>query len=316
MEYLLQNFRNTIPQQEMHEEVPRQPTLITAFVSHATRAIVNPSNHAYPLIMRFLLQRPQLDVKNVPLFFDLLLSYSEDRRWERGWILKLLRDGVKSSLDWQMMKRRHNWDVLATLYESSTDDTAIKTLIEEVALTLTSNPATATNLVTSKPFLMWINQQFAITKIGSRSLKNFLEVISNIIKNGDIAAIDYSSRGVWRSEVYSIANLATKYNDVECLRLSSEILHSLSNLPMAEKYNNNILLGAVEVLLKNLVIAVSRPGYDVDENYKSTLKNLGLVYAAVQPKDTHCWIKLISRLLATGDEDYYNMVIGQLHNYL
>ncbi|TIB66612.1 hypothetical protein E3P77_02195 [Wallemia ichthyophaga] len=321
LEYLLQNFRNTIPQHEMHEEVPRQPTLITAFVSHATRAIVNPSNHAYPLIMRFLLQRPQLDVKNVPLFFDLLLSYGEDRRWERGWILKLLRDGVKSSYDWLMMKRRHNWDVLATLYESSTDDIAIKTLIEEVALTLTSNPATATNIVTSKPFLMWINQQFAITKVGSRSLKNFLKVVSNIIKNGDISAMDYSSRGVWRSEVFSIVNLATKYNDIECLRLSSEIFHSLTNLPMSEKYRDIISSGSVEALFKNLVTAVSRAGYDIDENYRTTLKNLGLVFAAVKTndthsKDTHGWIQLISRILATGDDNYYNMVLGQLHNYL
>ena len=113
-----------------------------------------------------------------------------------------------------MMKRRHNWDVLATLYESSNDDSSIRTLIEEIALTLTTNPSTATNLVCSKPILMWINQQFAITKLGSKSLQNFLNVALQILKNGDVNAIDHATRGVWRSEVLSIANLSTKYANI------------------------------------------------------------------------------------------------------
>ncbi|TIB90209.1 hypothetical protein E3Q19_02816 [Wallemia mellicola] len=319
LEYLLQNFRNTIPPHEMHEEVPRSSTLITVFVAHATRAIVNPTTHAYPLIMRFLLQRPYMDVKNVPLFFDLLLSYNEDRKWERGWILRFVRDAVKSSDDWRMMKRRHNWDVLATLYESSNDDSSIRTLIEEIALTLTTNPSTATNLVCSKPILMWINQQFAITKLGNKSLQNFLNVALQILKNGDINAIDHATRGVWRSEVLSIANLSTKYANITCLKLSSEIIWRLSRLDKLDRYPDTITPVSFNVVLQNLITSVSNADYEADEMYKETLKYLGLVYSSVPATSDNIkngWIQLTSRLLATGDEEYYNMVLGQLHGFL
>lgn len=97
--YVLDHFRNVIPPYHPSEpnSIPRLSTFITLFTSYATRAIVNPSNLAFPLISRFLLQRPQFDTNNVPMFFDLLFSHDEDRRWERAWILKFVRDGVKSS---------------------------------------------------------------------------------------------------------------------------------------------------------------------------------------------------------------------------
>ncbi|RYF70536.1 MAG: hypothetical protein EOO39_15550, partial [Cytophagaceae bacterium] len=40
---------------------------------------------------------------------------------ERTWIIRLLRDGMKSETDWRLLKRRHTWSLLATLYQSSLD---------------------------------------------------------------------------------------------------------------------------------------------------------------------------------------------------
>ena len=52
-----------------------------------------------------------------------MLYNSSDDEWkkERTWIIKFLADGMVGSEDWKVLKRRHTWDLLASLFQSESD---------------------------------------------------------------------------------------------------------------------------------------------------------------------------------------------------
>lgn len=100
---------------------PRLPSLSALFVAHALRSLASPSSFLYPLSSRFLLQRPVLDIGDVPLLYSSLYSSSDNARRERGWLLRLLRDGTRSASDIRILKRRHVPSLLATLIHASND---------------------------------------------------------------------------------------------------------------------------------------------------------------------------------------------------
>jgi nucleolar pre-ribosomal-associated protein 1 len=81
---------------------------------------------------RFLLQRPELDTSDVPMLYNMLYSSSDDWKKERGWIIRFLSDGMMSSEDWRVLKRRHTWDLLASLFQSSEGDRTLRKGIFEV----------------------------------------------------------------------------------------------------------------------------------------------------------------------------------------
>jgi nucleolar pre-ribosomal-associated protein 1 len=115
-------------------QTPRLPTYTTLFFAHALRAIYDPAAFTYPLISKFLLQRPEFDQRDVPMFYATLFSASDDWKKERGWILRYLANGMLSTTDWRVLKRRHVWDLLATMYQSSRNDKGLCTSILKVSL--------------------------------------------------------------------------------------------------------------------------------------------------------------------------------------
>jgi nucleolar pre-ribosomal-associated protein 1 len=102
--YTLRLIRHVLPSPDTDDTVDaarphdtaRLPTLTSLFIAHALRAIANPGHFLYPLTSRFLLQRPTFDAYDVPMLFGMLYSYSDEFKRERGWIIRLLRDGVRS----------------------------------------------------------------------------------------------------------------------------------------------------------------------------------------------------------------------------
>ena len=81
---------------------------------------------------RFLLQRPVLDIRDVPMFYELFFSTSENFKKERVWMLRLLSNSVACFDDYQVLKRRHVWDILCSFYHSCISDDYERKLILEV----------------------------------------------------------------------------------------------------------------------------------------------------------------------------------------
>lgn len=67
------------------------------------------------------------------MLFSMLYSSSDEWKKERGWIIRMLADGMVSTADWRVLKRRHTWDLLASLFQSSQKDKALRAGILEVS---------------------------------------------------------------------------------------------------------------------------------------------------------------------------------------
>lgn len=83
---------------------------------------------------RFLMQRPTLDTTDVPMLYNMLYSSSDNWKKERGWIIRFLSDGMHSTDDWRVFKRRHTWDLLASMFQSTDHDRPLRRGVFEVCL--------------------------------------------------------------------------------------------------------------------------------------------------------------------------------------
>ena len=96
----------------------RIPCLISLFVAQSLMILSKPESHLYPQINRFLLQRPCLDLGDIPLFYNFLYSGSLHFKQERHWMLNLLTEGLVDSTDWNLYCRRHVLELTWSLGKS------------------------------------------------------------------------------------------------------------------------------------------------------------------------------------------------------
>lgn len=76
--------------------VERVPFMMALFFAHALRTIGEPSSYLYPLVSAFLLRRPVMDFKDVPMLYDLLYAAGQGSKRERRWMVRFIRDSVRS----------------------------------------------------------------------------------------------------------------------------------------------------------------------------------------------------------------------------
>ncbi|KZT20563.1 hypothetical protein NEOLEDRAFT_1140540 [Neolentinus lepideus HHB14362 ss-1] len=179
-------------------EVVRLPSYTTLILAHALRAVFYPSNFIYPHTARFLLQRPTLDVSDVPMLYGMLYSSSDEWKKERLWIVKFLADGLHNSQDWRVFRRRHTWDLLASLFQSSNKDRALRNSILEVLANATCIPEAATTLVTKSAILPWISMQISQDTREEEAVA-FVKILENIVCRADHSKTELSTKGAWRS---------------------------------------------------------------------------------------------------------------------
>lgn len=181
-------------------EVAHLPSYATLILAHALRAIFYPSNFIYPHTARFLLQRPALDIHDVPLLYGMLYGSSDEWKRERLWMIKYLADGLQSSQDWRVCKRRHTWDLLASLFQSSPKDRALRNAILEVLANATSIPEAATSLVTKAAILPWIEMQVSGDTRDEETVA-FVKILENILVRADHKKAEQFTKGAWRSAI-------------------------------------------------------------------------------------------------------------------
>ncbi|KAI6110769.1 ribosome 60S biogenesis N-terminal-domain-containing protein [Pisolithus croceorrhizus] len=192
--YVLQLLKNVM--NPTADNVPRRlPTYSTLILLHALRGIFYPSNFIYPRTARFLLQRPELDVTDVPMLFNMLYSNSDDWKKERGWMIRMLADGMTSTEDWRVLKRRHTWDLLASLFQSTKKDRALRAGILEVLANLTCNAQACNSLILKSSLLSWIEIQLIYGHHGETMA--WLRILENIAVIADTSKLERAMGMEW-----------------------------------------------------------------------------------------------------------------------
>ncbi|KAJ7759032.1 ribosome 60S biogenesis N-terminal-domain-containing protein [Mycena olivaceomarginata] len=143
----------------------------------------------------FLLQRPTLDVTDVPMLYGMLYSSSDDWKKERGWIIRFISDGMMSTDDWRVLKRRHTWELLAGLFQSSDQDLTLRNSVLEVLANLTCNAQATTSLILKSSLLHWIEMQLLLSTTEAVA---WVKILENILIVVDAQKMESSTGGEWR----------------------------------------------------------------------------------------------------------------------
>ncbi|KAI1792498.1 ribosome 60S biogenesis N-terminal-domain-containing protein [Ganoderma leucocontextum] len=178
------------------EEAPRLPAFTTLLLAHAFRGIFYPSSFSYPLTARFLLQRPTLDQSDVPMLYGMLYSSSDQWKKERAWIVRFLSDGIVGNEEWRIMKRRHTWDLLASLFQSEECDRTLRRGVLEVLANITCNARATISLILRHALLTWIEMQ--LETLRSEEAIAWVRILENILAVVNPKKMEDATNGEWR----------------------------------------------------------------------------------------------------------------------
>lgn len=131
---LMDALRNAIVERDDGVAPPRIPAVITAFVTQALTTLLKPDHFMYPHVNKFCLQRPVIDLEDIPMFYSMFNSSSDNHRKERVWMLRLLATSLKTSEDYKLFRRRHVIDLLVALFNSQLAEPLSKKIVIEVRI--------------------------------------------------------------------------------------------------------------------------------------------------------------------------------------
>ncbi|KAF9365845.1 hypothetical protein BGX34_008056 [Mortierella sp. NVP85] len=203
---LLDSLRNSIVDREDGTAPPRIPAVITTFVAHALSSLLKPDHFMYPHVNKFCLQRPTIDLEDIPMFYSMFNSSSEHHRKERVWMLRLLASSLKTAEEYRMFKRRHVIDLLVAFFNSQLSEPLSKKIVIEVLFNATSIPKVSLQLITQSAFLSWLH---TFTAINATTIENEFSLVParlllRIIQSCPKENIRWMS-GVWRNQAAGIA---------------------------------------------------------------------------------------------------------------
>lgn len=135
---LLDALKNSIVDRSVEDDgnmtAPRIPAVVTTFMAHSLSTLLRPDHFMYPHVNKFCLQRPTIDLEDIPMFYSLFNSSSEQHRKERVWMLRLLATSLKSAEDYRMFRRRHVVDLLVAFFNSQLSEPLSKKIVIEVRI--------------------------------------------------------------------------------------------------------------------------------------------------------------------------------------
>ncbi|ORX86349.1 hypothetical protein BCR32DRAFT_290074 [Anaeromyces robustus] len=176
---LCDSFKNSIIDRDTPQRIP---TIISLFIARSLLIFTKPDHYMYPLVNRFLLQRPWIDLEDIPLLYNLLYSSSDNYKQERIWILKLLSSGFQDKDDFKPYRRRHVSNLLNSLFHSNLSDISIRKYIIEIFLKLSSNSSIIVDLIIQYGLLSWIQSSLTEFNVDPKNelLIGYIRLINSI----------------------------------------------------------------------------------------------------------------------------------------
>ncbi|GAA6061946.1 hypothetical protein JCM10212_001988 [Sporobolomyces blumeae] len=158
------------------------PSSIALFLAHCSSQIGTPASPLYPAFMRFLLQRPSVDMRDVPMFYTMMYSSNSDEwaaapREERGWMIRYLTEGLVRTQDWKIYRRRQVFELVASLFQSSRHDAPLRKLILQFIVRATSIPTAARELLSRNGLVGWVAGQ---APLDAAERRLFVEILVNV----------------------------------------------------------------------------------------------------------------------------------------
>ncbi|KAM3067183.1 hypothetical protein ACMFMG_005448 [Clarireedia jacksonii] len=141
------------------------PTLISSFASHAIAVLCDPLHYLYPKINKFLSQGPSWEVDKIPLIHKILdesPSLDDQHYSEMSWLLNYMLDGLRSSRDMDIFRKRRVFEKLLSLYNSPYLKEGLRGKILKLLFRATTIEGGSTTLITRFSGMTWLEAQIAL----------------------------------------------------------------------------------------------------------------------------------------------------------
>ncbi|GBM25843.1 Nucleolar pre-ribosomal-associated protein 1 [Araneus ventricosus] len=220
---LIDSLRNSIPSTN-----PKIPNIVSLFLARATDIFTKPEHKLYRPLYTFILRKPLLDIGQVPEFYNLFNSSYVEHRILRHWLLNLLGDGLRSSLDFHICEKRYIFSSLLTHYVS-----CLSTNQEKIAILQSLNSAvkikSSAHTLCQRGLLIWLQK---VIEESDLSEVFVLKCLCEIMKNLEVNVPDYFN---YTLVLWSFIR-KIKFLDINVIKtLLSSLLQSLTSMKNSDK---------------------------------------------------------------------------------
>jgi hypothetical protein len=178
------------------EDYQQIPGTMTSFVFSALPVMVRPEHTMYDQINKFLLQRPSLDLSDVPMFYSLFNSpNAKDFKAERSWILQVILHAVApTGLDLQLFRRRHVFAILMAFFDAPFADAFTCRLVIQILEKACATSTFLVVLVESHGLVAWLVRLISVERLGyldttgtsapavNRNLEHSTRILGTVLK--------------------------------------------------------------------------------------------------------------------------------------
>lgn len=171
-------FRNGISSSKPELEDIQLSCLVTTFMAQTSLVATQPLNPLYSPLQKFLMAKPALDLTSVPEFLQLFHSSEIDHKIHRFWILEVVRDGLKTSIDMEIAFKCVLFKMLLGFYSCVLADRQSKNLILQVVNSAVKIPNACVLLVTGYGLLPWLHE---IIYLSDTHDTDFVTVLIDVI---------------------------------------------------------------------------------------------------------------------------------------
>lgn len=157
--YVIRCVRNSIPMKnDSHGNtvIAKLPSVVANFLAAIVQLHLNPKDHMFSVLHRYLLIKPQLDLKDIPEFYVLFFSAEMESKIERTWVVNLICNGLRDQGDFHTINKRNVVQLLMCLHDSAVADNFVRRQVFEVFERLASILSSAIDLVKKKGFVSWL----------------------------------------------------------------------------------------------------------------------------------------------------------------
>nr|XP_039247497.1 nucleolar pre-ribosomal-associated protein 1-like [Styela clava] len=138
------------------DAIPRLSSVVANFLSTVVRLHQTPDNHMFSVLHRFILIKPQLDLKNVPEFYVLFFSAEMESKTERTWILNLVIEGIRDMGDYHIIKKKNVFQLLMCLHDSPVSDNYVRRQIFQIFEQACTIRSVANDLIRNNGLITWL----------------------------------------------------------------------------------------------------------------------------------------------------------------
>ncbi|XP_046741321.1 nucleolar pre-ribosomal-associated protein 1 [Diprion similis] len=174
-------FRKGISSAELELKNVQISCLVTTFMARTSLVATQPLNPLYSSLQKFLMAKPSLDLATIPEFLQLFHSSEIDHKLHRFWILEVVRDGLKTTIDAELAFKCVLFKMLLDFYNCSLADRQAQILILQVIKSAVKIPNTAVLLVTGYGLLPWLHDIIYSSDVNDTEFVTiFIEVTLNL----------------------------------------------------------------------------------------------------------------------------------------